>query len=90
MFDGEALVWPWMSNSRCWKVLVRDLADPFPRHRVFLATPSQRAPEQNDNLVAEVTQCVCVRWHCVMVEIPPHNLPQPFADGGNWQVHHSP
>src|SRR5208283_4301891 len=87
MSDGEALVRPRMCDFRLWKELVRDLPDPFPCHGVFLAAPSERAQKEPDYVASEHIQRLCIRRHCMVVEVSPDNLSQPFADYGNRQVH---
>jgi hypothetical protein len=70
-------------DFRYWKELVRDLLDPLPCHGIFLAPPSERAQKEPDYAASEHVQRRRIRRHCVVVEVFPHNLTQPFADYGD-------
>src|SRR6516225_5133847 len=92
MFDGEALVGPWVKDAWLWEPLVREPVDPVPPRAVLLAAPRQRAHPEHHDVVPERGQGVDDGWHCVIGKEACRHLPKPLSLAGDRIVHppHSP
>jgi hypothetical protein len=53
VFDGEALVRPWMKNARRGKPVGDQLRHPVPRKAVFLAAPPKRTTPEVGHIMPE-------------------------------------
>src|SRR5438105_13068807 len=79
MFDGEALVGPWVKDAWLWQPLVRELVDPVPPCAVLLAAPRQHAHPEHDDVVPERGQGIEVSRHRVIAKEARHHLAQPLT-----------
>src|SRR5271169_2635720 len=77
VFDGKALTWPGVEDTRLREPIVCELPHALPLGVIPLAPPPQRASPEVNHMVAEGTQRPIIGRDCVIVEEAGHDLPQP-------------
>jgi hypothetical protein len=87
VFDGEALVWPGVEDSRLGESEVGEPPDPSPCHAVFLAASLERTPPEVDDIEAEGHECLNIGRNCVVLEEACDHLLEPFPLFADWPVH---
>ena len=75
--DGEALLWPRMSDAGFGKPMCDEPVDRRPSGAVFLAAATEAPPPQPSNTAPEGAQCLDVVGHGMIGEVACHDLPQP-------------
>ena len=87
MIDDKALIWPRMEDTWFGKPVVGKLFDPLPCRSVFLTASPERAPPEIDDMESEGCNGATVGRHCVVVEEPDDDLPEPLALIGGGIMH---